>query len=371
MANTLYYPRGGGHRWVYLNWALGLKALGCEVIWLEGASPNTPAHKTREFVAALKDDLRPYGLSDCVALCSWDSEPMPEGAADNSLTLDDAACAELLLNLRYDLRPGIVARFRRTALVDIDPGLLQLWMAAGHVRVAPHDVYFTTSEAVGKYGSRIPDGGIEWRHVPPCVALEWWPEHEAAEGASWTTVSHWGTRDDWVKEGDTLYYNDKKVGFEPFLDLPRHTTQPMELALCLAETQHGEWFELEQRGWHIRHSFTVASTPAEYQKYIQHSLGEFSCTKPSCVRLRNAWVSDRTLCYLASGKPAVVQHTGESEFLPDQSGLFRFRTLEEAAAALEKAASDYERQCKLARALVEEHFDAKKVVTKVLERALA
>jgi hypothetical protein len=89
------------------------------------------------------------------------------------------------------------------------------------------------------------------------------------------------------------------------------------------------------------------------------------------VYLENAWISDRTLCYLASGKPAVVQYTGPSRFLPDAAGLFRFRDLEEAARYLEMAAADYERQCGLARALAEEYFDARKVVGRVLELALA
>jgi glycosyltransferase involved in cell wall biosynthesis len=89
------------------------------------------------------------------------------------------------------------------------------------------------------------------------------------------------------------------------------------------------------------------------------------------VRLNNAWISDRTLCYLASGKPAVVQHTGPSRLLPDSGGLFRFKSLEEAARALSAVEADYERHCRLARELAEEHFDARKVAEGVLERALA
>jgi hypothetical protein len=102
-----------------------------------------------------------------------------------------------------------------------------------------------------------------------------------------------------------------------------------------------------------------------------NSFGEFSCAKPSYVRLQSAWISDRTLCYLASGKPAVVQHTGPSRFLPGNAGLFRFHDPEEAARCLETAAADYEHQCTLARTLAEEYFDARKVVGSILERALA
>jgi glycosyltransferase involved in cell wall biosynthesis len=114
----------------------------------------------------------------------------------------------------------------------------------------------------------------------------------------------------------------------------------------------------------------VASTLQQYQAYIQASRGEFSAVKPSCVRLQNAWISDRTLCYLASGKPAVVQHTGPSSLLPDSQGLFRFRTVEEAARALREVEENYDDNCKHARELVEEHFDAKKVAAKLLEIGL-
>jgi hypothetical protein len=86
--------------------------------------------------------------------------------------------------------------------------------------------------------------------------------------------------------------------------------------------------------------------------------------------LQNAWISDRTLCYLASGKPAVVQDTGPSRFLPERCGLFRFRTLNEAVRCLETVAADYDEQCRQARALAEEHFDARKVVRRLLEQVL-
>ena len=69
-ANTIEYPEGGGHLWVYLNWALGLRALGCQVIWLEGVEPRTPESELRANVLALKNRLERYGLAEQVALCS-------------------------------------------------------------------------------------------------------------------------------------------------------------------------------------------------------------------------------------------------------------------------------------------------------------
>ncbi len=371
-SNTLYYPEGGGHLWVYLNWALGLRALGCRVIWLEEVAPSTPAANVQAYVSSLRHRLERYGVAEHVALCSWTEEPLDPRAVAGCLGLDEAWEADLLLNFQYDMLPGVVKRFRRSALVDIDPGLLQTWTSQGHVVLAPHDHYFTIGETVGRAGARLPDLGLRWCHTPPCVALDWWPPHAAERDAPFTTVVHWFASA-WMT--DEAEPDDKRSGFLPYLDLPRRTAQPLELAINLGADDEArviaEREALISRGWRLRHAHAVASTPWDYQRYIQGSRGEFSCAKPSCLRMQNAWISDRTLCYLASGKPAVVQHTGPSRFLPDAAGLFRFRTLEEAARSLETVAADYEHQSRLARALAEEHFDARKVVGSVLERALA
>src|SRR6266566_1612748 len=139
----------------------------------------------------------------------------------------------------------------------------------------------------------------------------------------------------------------------------------LSIAMKLTKTQ-SEW-----RFW----SFpvcrgSVASTPEMYQAYIQRSRGEFSCAKPSYVKLQTSWISDRTLCYLASGKPVVVQHTGPSSFLPNGEGMFRFSTLQEAADALELINADYRRHSQAARQIAETYFDTKQVVTNILTHAL-
>src|SRR5262249_22600659 len=156
-ANALYYPQGGGHLWVYLNWALGLCALGCRVIWLELVEPTTPVHEVQTLVAALKRCLERYSLAECVALRSETGEPLEPGAAAGCLDFEAAAEADLLLSLQCGLGSEAVRRFRRSALLDIDPGLRQIWMTAGQIRVARYDVYFTIGETVGRPGARFPD----------------------------------------------------------------------------------------------------------------------------------------------------------------------------------------------------------------------
>ncbi len=371
LANTLSYPQGGGHLWVYLNWALGLRSLGCRVTWIETVIPSTPTRVIRANLASLKARLDPYGFKDSVALGSRTGDPLPQGAVDAGSSLEAKDKADLLLNLAYEIPPEVIGRFRRSALVDIDPGQTQVWMSAGHLKVPRHDLYFTIGETVGQPGARFPDCGIRWRYTPPPVFIPAWPATRSGATAPYTTVTHWwGTM---MEDRGHSYSNGKRDGFLPFLELPRRASQPLELAVCLAadETDRHERVVLREHGWRVHDAHAVAASPRDYQRYIQGSRGEFSCAKPSCLHLQNAWISDRTLCYLASGKPAVVQDTGPSRWLPQAEGLFRFRSLEEAAGALSAAESDYERHCRRARALAEEFFDARKVVGRVLEWSTA
>jgi hypothetical protein len=150
-ASTIGYPQGGGHLWVFLNWALGLRSLGCRVLWLESVRPDNSKDKIRANLAALNERLGPYGLARSIALASSTDAPLPCLPGIDYLEVDAAAeAADLLLNLRYGTRPEVVARFRRSALVDIDPGLLQSWVHAGTLSLPHHDVYFTTGETVGR-----------------------------------------------------------------------------------------------------------------------------------------------------------------------------------------------------------------------------
>ena len=377
-ADALGYPEGGGHCWVYLNWALGLRSLGCHVIWLEGIEPDVPTDEMHTNIAKMKSHLAHYGLEDCLALYSKGAEPLPAAVSETCLDFGRAAEADLLLNLCYSVTADVLRPFRKTALIDIDPGLLQIWLSEEQVETPRHDLYFSIGETVGRPDALFSSAGLEWHYTPPCVALDWWPVHPTSPDARFTTVTHWCAYTGWISHGAESYHNDKRCGFLPYFDLPRYTRQPLELALCLGANENlqlepeaeQECADLRARGWHVRHAYSVASTPASYQAYIQSSRGEFSCAKPSCVRLQNAWISDRTLCSLASGKPAVVEHTGPSSFLPDADGLFRFRDVGQAVRALAAVGADYELHSRQARALAEEFFDAKKVVQRVLERAL-
>ena len=374
--NVATFPEGGGHFWVYLQYVLGLRQLGCEVYWLEAFRTKGRTELEAAALAMFRARMERYGLGGkCLLYVTHSKQPAPDapsGYLDISRAEAEAifARADLLLNFHYAMSPALLAKFRRTALVDIDPGLLQFWISRGQMSVARHDFYFTISENVGKPGGSIPDCGLGWIPIRPAVCLEHWPYVFDPHSEAFTTVSLWDAGD-WVVDRHEEYENTKRVAFLEFVDLPRLTRQRLELALFLKrERDMEEWKDLEDRGWRVRHSREVAASPEMYQAYIQRSRGEFGCAKPSYIKLQTAWISDRTVCYLASGKPVVVQDTGPSSFLPNGEGVFRFVTPLQATQAFDTINADYERHCRAARRLAETHFDAKQVIATILSHAL-
>ena len=370
------YPQGGGHFWVYLQYVLGLRLLGCDVYWLE-AFRTKGREEQKAALATFQERMQRYGLggNKCILYRAKSKEPSPEAPADY-LNIPRAEAeaiferADLLLNFHYAISPALLRFFRHTALIDIDPGLLQLWISRGQLCVPSHDIYFTIAEGVGRSGGKIPTGGPSWIHIRPAICLEHWPYIFDPLCESFTTVSTWDSSD-WVVDCNETYENTKRVAFLEFANLPQLTRQPLELALVLrTDRDMEERRNLENYGWRVRQAWEVAGTPERYQAYIQRSRGEFSCAKPSYIRLQTSWISDRTLCYLASGKPVVVQNTGPSSFLPDGEGMFRFSTLEEAANALAVINSDYARHCRAAREIVEAHFDSRKTLEGIMNLAL-
>jgi hypothetical protein len=360
--------------WVYLQYIESLRRLGCEVYWTEDLDAETESRKDANSVGHLARKLDGFGLSDKLIIFRRVEQLRCGPPEIEFLTTTRAqgerifAQADLLLNFCYALDPTILSRFRRTALVDIDPALLQFWMNTGQIAVPPHDFYFTTGETVGVADSLIPDCGLAWRRIRPPVCLERWPYAEVACSEAFSTVSNWAGYD-WLLEDGVLWENTKRVAFLAFKDLPRHTPQPLELALWILDEEERQL--MQDHGWRIRNSGEVAGTPEIYQSYIQQSRGEFSCAKASCMKWRNAWVSDRTLCYLASGRPVVVQDTGPSAILPNGLGMFRFSTIEEAVHALAAVNEDYSRHRRAARELAEAHFDGRRILAALLNEALS
>jgi hypothetical protein len=400
--STASFPDGGGHWWVYLQYALGLRDLGCRVLWLERCPADMDAATERRARHILTrwgfrpDEVLLYTVMEAEA-GAFDSAgsdhevrltwlPAPNGPVSTT-----PADADVVLNFDYDTPQQVLDQAGRSVLVDIDPGLMQSWWAAGLINPGRHDLWVTTGETVGTPLALFPDCGVVWHHIQPPVHLRAWPVVDEPDRGRYTTVTTWWGRE-WLSMADgTVLDNNKRAGFLPYFELPTSVPCRLELAAYFGEPGRGERrgegpippitpstvggdgadvAALLAAGWRLRRSRAVAATPDQYRRYVQTSKGEFSCAKPSCGLFQNAWISDRTLCYLASGRPAVVEYTGPSALLSVNTGLLRFRTPAEAVEALARVEADYGLHRRAARELVEAHFSAWNTLTSLLNLVL-
>src|SRR5919197_5913162 len=294
----LEFLDGGGHFWVYMQYAEGLRRQGCDVYFLDAFTGQQSAEPHRESIDRFLDRMAAYGLRDkvIIAIDGRDGRTgrryVGLGGADVTDLLHEA---DLLLNFNYRLPQDVVSAFRRSALIDIDPGLLQFWISRRMLAPAAHDAYFTIGETVGAGAGHIPDCVLAWIPIRPPVCLESWPYVHRPDATTFTTVSSWWGHREYVGTKDSYYDNNKRAAFLSFVELPERTDQPLELAPYLADADEPDRRLLEDRGWRERRSRERARSPEAYQRHIQASRGEFSCTKPPCPRFANAWVSDRSL----------------------------------------------------------------------------
>src|SRR5262249_10645367 len=158
----------------------------------------------------------------------------------------------------------------------------------------------------------------------------------------------------------------KSESFGPFVDLPRRSRVPLELALGSPDAPRAE---LEAAGWRLRDPLVPTATPWTYRRYIRDSLGELTVAKHGYVAARTGWLRARSANYLASGRPVVSQDTGFSKVLPTGEGLLAFSTPDEAAAAIEAVASDPVRHGLRARELAHAYFDSHTVLSRLLDDA--
>jgi hypothetical protein len=367
----------GGEAWVRLSWVLGLRRLGCRVLFVEqidpaacvdergGPAPFAGSANRRYFDEVVEQ----FGLTGSATLVLGEGEAT-SGRAWEDL-LEDVSEADLLVNISGNLHaPELLRRIRRKAYVDLDPGFTQFWEATGNTgaRLEGHDLYFTVGESIGTSACTIPTAGRDWRPVPPPVVLDEWPVTPG--GDAFTTVGAWrGAFGPVVHEGRT--YGLKVHEFRKVIELPRIVTgATFEIALAIHPGDERDRDALLANGWRLTDPRVEAPGPREFRAFVQRSRAEFSVAQGIYVETGSGWFSDRTVRYLASGKPALVQDTGFSRSYPVGEGLVPFRTLEEAAAGANAILADPAGHAAAARALAEERFDSDKVLARFLEEAL-
>lgn len=369
------YPLGGV-AWDYLQYTTGLARLGHDVWYVEdtGQWPYDP--RTRgtaeawEFnVAWLDDAARRFELEDRWAYRDprgrWHG--IPETEREELL-----GSTELVLNVSGVLRDPTLFAGARLAFIDSDPVFTQIKLARGQrdfrALVDAHDVHFSFGEALSESPS-VPETGHRWRPTRQPVLLDAWRTTDEPRG-EFTTIMNWTSYK--AVEHDGVSFGQKDVEFDRFRDLPAMAPEArFELALAEGKTRRAPRDDLRRRGWRVVDPNRVCPGADDYRRYIQRSAAEWSVAKNAYVRGGSGWFSGRSACYLAAGRPVVVQETGFSEILPTGEGLLSFRTPGEAVEGVRRVMDDYDRHRAAALEVAERFFDADRVLSRLVEEATA
>jgi hypothetical protein len=369
------YPLGGV-TWDYVQYPIGLAKLGHDVYYFEdtGQWPYDPRAgglaKEPDFnVAYLAGVMAGFGLEDRWAYrFPWQSQWFGLSEARRR---EVVRSADLLINVSGTLeRPAEYRSVRRLAYIDSDPMFTQIKLAQGqpHLRtmVDLHDVHFSFGETLS---DRVPATGHRWLPTRQPVVLDQW-QRCATTRRAFTTIMNWTSYKDLVFAGET--YGQKDREFLRFIDLPELVAPTvLEVAANIGKTRRTPRAHLSRKGWSVVDPMVFCPDAQSYRRYVQTSLAEWSVAKHAYVAGRTGWFSCRSACYLAAGRPVVVQDTGFGEVLPTGRGLLTFDAIDEAAAAIRDVEHDYDRHAAAAREIAEAFFDSDEVLTDLIDKAFA
>jgi hypothetical protein len=364
-----------GVAWQVLHYLEGFHRLGCDVHYVEqtGTWPYDPVRnaitKDASYAAGYIDQVTARaGFAGRWAYVAPDGQTWGVGRRGLDRLL--AGC-DVLVNLTGAtiLREEHL-RVPVRIYLETDPVLPQIEVADGREftieLLAAHTHHFSFGEKLGRPDCGVPVERFEYRPTRQPVVLDWWSA-SAAPGGRYTTVGSWRqTQKDVIWRGE-IYYWSKDREFMKVLELPRRTAAGFELALAIDDEQ--ALSTLQAAGWRVNDGLALSKDIHRYRQFVAASRAEFTVAKDQNVRLRSGWFSDRSTCYLAAGRPVVTQDTGFGDVLPTGAGLFAFRDLGDAVAAVESIEADYEAHARAAREIAGEFFEAKKVLASLLERA--
>ncbi|HET9593721.1 MAG TPA: hypothetical protein VFP17_12490 [Solirubrobacterales bacterium] len=357
-------PGYGGHAWALLGYLQGFQALGCEVLFLDRLSAEmVPDPAQRERCARwLVEVMDAAGLGESYSLLLDDGTV----GRPRQRAIEWLRDSTLLLNVMgFVTDPDLLDAAPRKAFLDIDPGFGQMWRALGLADLfVGHDAYVTVGERIGEPDCGVPGCGIDWVKTPHPIVLDRWPA--VPGGDRFTSVGSWRGPYDPV-EFEGRRYGLRAHELRKLVTLPREADAELELALDIDPADAADREALVENGWHLVDPAVVAGDLESYRRYIQGSLAELMVAKGIYVETRSGWFSERSLAYLASGKPVLAQDTGFSERYPTGEGLLAFSDLAGAKAGVEAIQADPERHARAAREIAVEHFESGKVLGRLLE----
>jgi hypothetical protein len=360
-----------GHAWINLQYMLGFQALGHEVYYLEDCGQESYVYdwqrqEMRQDLDYPADFIRralgPHGFDG-----RWIYRAGEHSAGMTITAMADICQSADLLMIRGAPLPHWRDEYRqarRRAYLDVDPMFTQVKAlredSSLRKTIDGCQVLFTIAQRIGAPDCAIPDLGRSWQRTVSPVYLPEWPVASPSAPAALSTIMQWSAYRAVSWEG--VEYGNKQNEFPRFADVARVTAPPFCVAMTGRPPEH-----VDTSGWQIIDGMSVSSTLEEYRHFIQSSLGEFAVAKHGYVASRGGWFSDRSVCYLASGRPVVVQDTGLETWLPVGDGLLTFQTPEDAVTAVADVQARYAWHCRMARQLAEEYFATDIVLPRLLD----
>jgi hypothetical protein len=363
-----------GIAWQAMHYLLGLEQLGYEAWYIEdsGANPYDPRESRVVMecdynVNYLRRAMERHGFGQRWAY--WDACHDAYYGLSRERVHTLYAEADGLINLcgATGLREEHLACPVRI-IIDTDPGYQQLKYAKGDVGTRAyldaHTHFFTYGENLGAEDCPIPLCGVPWRPTRPPVDPDLWPRR-ADRPRCFTTIASWDNRGKDIEADGVTYIWSKHVNFLRFLDLPRRRPEScFRMAMLPLDATIRR--KVEQAGWRLIDPRPVSADMRSYQAFILDSRGEFTVAKDIYVRPKSGWFSDRSVCYLAAGRPVITMNTGFSKIYPTGRGLFEFSNDDDVLAAVDAIASDYALHSDAAQALAREYFAADRVIGRLL-----
>jgi hypothetical protein len=360
----------GGAAWAVLQYLLGFRALGHQVYCVEPIARHKLRPRGEDLIrtgAGLRFQrlMAAFGFRDSAAL-------LLEGTTetvglDYEALRDVARAADVLVNISGLLTDtALLEPIRRRLYLDLDPGFNQIWHSAEGIdrHLDAHTHFATVGLCVGEAGCRVPTCGKYWMKTYPPVVLSAWPTAQVQTRQAFTTVANWRSYGPLYYEG--MFLGQKAHSLRPLIDLPKRAAARFDIALAI-DPAEPDLAALKDNAWNLIDPGRAAGTPGCYRGFVSSSLAEFGIAKSGYVTTRSGWFSDRSACYLASGRPVLAQDTGFAAALPTGEGLLRFESDTDALAGIDAIQTDYRRHRRAARDIAEQYFDSRRVLTRLLE----
>jgi hypothetical protein len=367
------YPEGGGVWTVFLQYILGLRSLGYDTQFLEIARATEDREHDDALATMFFERMRAHGVDNqCTILrtpkgVSFTMENVEVLGKSRAELQGLVESADLLWNICGALPEPMLSSFRRKAFVDLDPGHLQVSALSHNLGFEAYDALLTIGGKIHDPDCEVPTLGFNWRRFLPFVYIPMWKPDFEPRRASFTSVTQWTWGELWL--GERVLSIAKREAYLRFLALPKLANSPFELAANLHHPNpalEADKELLTANGWNIVDPHRVAGSPEAYRRYILASKAEIGCPKPIFRELKTGWVSDRSACYLASGRPVLAEDTGFSDLLPTGNGLLAFTDMDEALAGVAEIGANYSRHSRAARELAVEYMSSEKVIEQMM-----